>query len=87
MVELSGLEAKLRAINASRPPAMALCLYGNPAYSTIYGIMGLYQNYFNWPKTPAHNQFNKEMSRFRIEIKHGLLFIKIFEREMVFISN
>ena len=71
MVELSGLEARLRAINAGRPPAMVLYLYGDPAYSTIYGIMGPYRNYPNRPRTPAHDQFNKAMSRLRIEVEHG----------------
>ena len=71
MVELSGLEARLRAVNAGRPPAMALYLYGDPAYSTIYGIMGPYRNYPNRPRTPAHDQFNKAMSRLRIEVEHG----------------
>lgn len=50
---------------------MALYLYGDPAYSTIYGIMGLYQNYPNRLRTPAHDQFNKAMSRLRIEVEHG----------------
>lgn len=71
MVELSGLEARLRAVNAGRPPAMALYLYGDPAYSIIYGIMGPYRNYPNRPRTPAYDQFNKAMSRLRIEVEHG----------------
>ena len=70
MVELSGLKARLRAVNAGYPPAMILCLYGNPTYSTIYGIMGPYQNYPYRPKTLAHDQFNKAMSCLHIEIKH-----------------
>ena len=55
MVELLSLEARLRAINAGRPSAIALYLYGDPAYFTIYGIMGPYQNYPNWPRTPAND--------------------------------
>lgn len=71
MVELSGLEAKLRAINAGRRPAMALYLYGDPAYSTVYSIMGPYKNYPNYPRTAAYDRFNKAISRLRIEVEHG----------------
>lgn len=71
MVELSGLEAKLRAVNTGRQPALALYLYGDPTYSTIYGIMGPYKNYPNQPRTAAHERFNKAMSRLRIEVEHG----------------
>ena len=56
MVELSGLEAKLRAVNAGRRPTLALYLYGNPAYSTVYGIIGPYKNYPGRPRTAAHNR-------------------------------
>lgn len=45
MMELSGLEGKLRAMNAGRKPAQALYLYGDPAYSIVYRIMGPYKNY------------------------------------------
>lgn len=71
MVELSGLEAKLRAMNAGRRPARTLYLYGDPAYSTVYGIMGLYKNCPGRPRTPAHNRFSKIMSKLRIEVEHG----------------
>lgn len=71
MVELSGLQTKLRAVNQGHRPAQALYLYGDPAYSTVYGIMGPYKNYPNRPRTAAHNRFNKTMSRLRIEVEHG----------------
>lgn len=71
MVELSDLDKKLRAVNAGRRPAHALYLYGNPAYCTVYGIMGPYKNYSNRPRTPAQDKFNKVMSRLRIEVEHG----------------
>lgn len=70
MVELLGLKAKLRTVNASCLLAMALYLYGNPAYSIIYGIMGPYQNYPNWPRTPTYNLFNKAISYLCIKVKH-----------------
>ena len=72
MVELSGLDQKLRAVNQGRRPALALYLYGDPAYSTVYGIMGPYENYPNRPRTAARNRFNKAMSRLRIEVEHWL---------------
>lgn len=59
MVELSGLEAKLHGVNSGRRPAMALYLYRDPTYCTVYGIMRPYKNYPNQPRTPAHNRFNK----------------------------
>lgn len=70
MVELSGLESKLKAMNVRCRLAWALYLYGNLVYSIVYGIIGLYKNYLGWPKTLAHNQFNKIMSKFKIEMKH-----------------
>lgn len=71
MVELSGLESKLREVNAGRPPAQALYLYGDPAYCTVYGIMGPYKNYPTRPRNPAEDQFNKIMAKLRIEVEHG----------------
>lgn len=45
MVEDSGIVEKLREVNGGRRPAHALYLYGDPAYCTVYGIMGPYKNY------------------------------------------
>lgn len=33
--------------------------------------MGPYKNYFNRPRTLAHNCFNKAMSRLQIEVRYG----------------
>ena len=71
MVEYSGLADRLRTVNGGRRPAHALYLYGDPAYSTVYGIMGPYKNYPSRPRTVAQNKFNKAMSRLRIEVEHG----------------
>lgn len=71
MVELSGLEERLREVNLGRRAAQALYLYGDPAYSTVYGIMGPYKNYPTRPRTPAQEQFNKILARLRIEVEHG----------------
>lgn len=71
MVELSGLEAKLCAVNQRRRPAMALYLYGDLVYATVYGIMEPYKNYPGRPRTPAHNRFNKWMSKLPIKVEHG----------------
>lgn len=87
MVECSGLVEKPRAVNGGRRPARALYLYGDPAYSTVYGIMGPYKNYPSRPQTPAQNKFNKAMSRLRIEENTGLPFTKISGPGMAFIST
>lgn len=71
MVELLGLDGKLKAMNIGRRPAQALYLYGDPAYSTVYSIIEPYKNYLGRPRTPAHNQFNKIISKLRIEVEHG----------------
>lgn len=71
MVELSGISEKLRAVNGGRRPAHALYLYGDPAYSTVYGIMGPYKNYPQKPRTAAQEKFNKTMAKLRIEVEHG----------------
>lgn len=70
MVELSGFKIKLEVVNANYPPVMAPYLYSNLVYFLIYGMIKSYQNYFNWLKTRANSQFNKAMSRLRIEVKH-----------------
>ncbi len=55
MMELLGLEKRLCKVNQERYLCMALYLYGDPAYCTVYGIMGPYKNYSNRPKTAMHN--------------------------------
>ena len=71
MVELSGLHEKLRAINVGRRPTRALYLSSNPAYCTVYSIMGPYRNYPNHLRTLAQDKFNKVIARLRIEVEHG----------------
>ena len=71
MVEYSDLEDKLREVNGGRRSAHTLYLYGDLVYSTVYGIMGPYKNYPGKPHTATQNQFNKIMSRLRIEVEHG----------------
>lgn len=71
MVEESGLAEKLRTVNGGRRAAHALYLYGDPAYCTVYGIMGPYKNFPSRLCTPAQDKFNKIMSRLRIEVEHG----------------
>ena len=73
MVEYSGLADKLRTVNGERQPTHALYLYGNPVYSTVYGIMGPYKNYPSRLQIVAQNKFNKAimMSRLQIELEHG----------------
>ena len=42
-MEELGLIDRLRYINTSRLPLIAYYLYGDPAYSTIYSIIGPYK--------------------------------------------
>ncbi len=44
IVELFNLEAKLCAINHWKRQAITFCLYRDPIYSTMYGIMKPYKN-------------------------------------------
>ncbi len=71
MVEMSDLEAKLQKINQKKRPAMALYLYEDLIYSTIYGIIEPYKNYFNRPRIPAYNCFNKAIAKLCIEVEHS----------------
>lgn len=71
MVELSDLETKLCKVNHGRQPYMALYLYRDPTYYTIYNIMRPYKNYPNWSKTIIHNWFNKTMTKLCIEVEHS----------------
>ena len=63
MVEPLSLETRLYEVNQGKHLAMALYLYKYPTYSTIYGIMGPYKNYSNWPKISVHNYFNKVIAK------------------------
>ncbi len=74
MIELSGLETKLRKVNQERRLTMALYLYRDPAYSTIEDIMESYKNYPNQIRTPVHNRFNKNMVKLHVEIEHSFAF-------------
>ena len=71
MVQMSQLQERLRAVNAGRPPSLALYLYGDPAYTTVYGIMGPFKNHQDRPRTSAQYAYNLRMSRLRIEVEHG----------------
>lgn len=71
MVKLSNISEKLRAVNRGHWPAHALYLYGNPAYSIIYGIMGPYKNYLQKSRTATQEKFNKTMAKLRIKVKYG----------------
>lgn len=71
MIEMSGFKAKFWEVNQEKRLAMALYLYGNPAYFTIYNIMGSYKNYPNQPRIPAYNYFNKVMAKLCIEMEYG----------------
>lgn len=71
MVELLGLEIKLCKVNHGRWPYITLYLYGDPAYYTIYNIIGFFKNYSNQLRIATHNRFNKIMAKLCIEINHG----------------
>ena len=71
MVQLTELQEKLRTVNTGRRPALALYLYGDPAYSTVYGIMGPFKNHPGRLRTKEQNIYNKRMSKLRIEVEHG----------------
>ncbi len=73
MVKPSGLAEKLRTVNRGCQAAHALYFYEDPAYSTIYGIMGLYKNFPSRSCTPAQDLFSKIMSRLQIEVEHGFV--------------
>lgn len=78
MVKLSDFEAKFCAININLPLAMALYLYNNPAYFTIYNIIGFYKNYLNQSKIVTYNQFNKAILKLYIKIKHDFAIYENF---------
>lgn len=71
MVELLSLEKRLCKVNQENCPCIALYLDRDPAYCTVYGIMGSHKNYPNRPKTATHNQFNKTMAKLYIEVEYG----------------
>lgn len=85
MVEQSGLEEKQRAVNGGRRPAHGLYLYGDPAYCTVYGIMGPYKNYPTRPRTPAQYQFNRSCHGYGLRWNMGLLLIRTYGPGMAFI--
>lgn len=50
--------------------AWAFYLYEDLAYLIIYEIIGPYQNYLDWLRTPAYNWFIKIILKLRIEMEY-----------------
>lgn len=73
MVELSNIETKLLKVNYKRQSCIALYLYGDLAYYTVYNIIKPYKNYLNCPRIAAHNWFNKPISKLCIEVKWNVM--------------
>lgn len=71
IVELSGLEGKLKVMNIRRRPTQAFYSYGDPANPLVYKIIGPYKHYLGQSKTLAQNWFNKIISKLRIEVDYG----------------
>lgn len=70
--ELSSFKCKLKAINVERKPTQVFYFYENFVYTKIYDIIGTYKNYPGRPRTFTHNQFNKIISKLKLEVKHGV---------------
>jgi hypothetical protein len=48
-----------------------LYLYGDPAYSCSYGVIGAYKATVSAGLTPEQQGFNRDMSALRISVEHG----------------
>lgn len=66
MVELLGLERRFCKVNQGKHLCMTLYLYKDPAYCTVYNIMGSYKNYLNRLRIAVYNQFNKAIAKLHI---------------------
>lgn len=71
MVTASGLVRRLRAINEGKNGFEMLYLYGDPAYTNQYGIMGPFKKYSAKGRSTDEYRFNLYMSRYRIEVEHA----------------
>lgn len=71
MVMDSELPNRLKALNQEHEEDGMLYVYGDPAYSAVYGILGPFKNYPSKPRSPDQTRFNLTMSKLRIEVEHA----------------
>ena len=71
MVRDTKLTSYLRELNDNRESSQRRYLYGDPAYSTTYGIMGTFKRSPNKELTLVQKRFNQRMSKLRIEVEHA----------------
>ena len=67
----SGLEVLLRNLDEGVPQDQRAYLYGDPAYSSAYGITGAYKAPANAPLNVVLQAMNAHMSSLRISVEHG----------------
>jgi hypothetical protein len=66
-----GLEERLRTLFHQIPEEQRLYIYGDPAYSGGFGIIGAYKASVNRALTDDEKHFNKRMSQLRIAVEHA----------------
>ena len=67
----AGLEDRLRLLNEGVPPEEQVYLYGDPAYTVAYGIMGAYKAQLGNPLDTTLEALNSHMSSLRVSVEHG----------------
>lgn len=67
----SGLQQRLRTINAAQNAEERFYLYGDPAYSVTYGIISAYKALSGQRLNPVLREVNALMSSLRISVEHS----------------
>jgi hypothetical protein len=67
----SGLQNKLRRLNARENPEDHCYLYGDPAYALSYGVISAYKARPGRPLDPILHEVNTAMSAMRISVEHS----------------
>jgi hypothetical protein len=67
----SGVVEQIRQVNDGLPAGEGLLVYGDPAYTASYGVMGPFLRRLNRPLTEGEREFNKFMGEMRRSVECG----------------
>jgi hypothetical protein len=67
----SGVVERIRQVNDGLPAGEGLLVYGDPAYTASYGVMGPFLRRLNRPLNEGEREFNKFMGEMRRSVECG----------------
>src|SRR5260370_10773793 len=67
----SGIVDRLRVVNEGVAEGTELLVYGDPAYTSSYGVMGPFITRPNRPLTAAERELNTALGKLRQSVEYG----------------